>query len=266
MELGEGSRSVERGLILLSGIASLMVLFILIPIISLYLNVKLGVLRELFKPGVVRGEVVESFKVTLLASIVAVIILVALGVPLAYILARKNFPGKRIIEGLIDIPLALPHAVAGIMILQAFSSNGLLRPLTGKLGLYIKDHFMGIVVVMAFVSSPLLIDTVKIGFQSIPQSLESVARTLGASQFRVFLDISLPLAYRSILAGSLLAWARGLSEVGALLIVAYYPKTVNILILEYLSIYGLAYATALAAVYATLALGIFTALRLVVKQ
>jgi len=262
--LRRGAHRLEAALLVLAALSSLLVLFLALPIAALYLKVDPHVASRLLG-GPLRGEVVSAFKVSLLASAAALSGLLVLGIPLAYTLARLDFPGKRLVEALVDIPLALPHTVAGIMILEAYGSRGLLGGGLSRLGLVLEDHFLGVVAVMAFVSAPLLVDTVKVGFQSIPESLEAVARTLGASRLRAFLDISLPLALRSIAAGSLLAWARGLSEVGALLVVAYYPKTVNILILEYLSIYGLPYAAALAAIYAALALGVFTALRVLVS-
>ena len=257
---------VERGLLLFSALASFFVLLLVLPLVALYAGVKPGVLGAMLSSPEMREEILGGFRVALLASLIAVGILLALGVPTAYVLARYDFPGKRVVEGVIDIPLALPHVVAGVMLLEAYGSWGLAGPLLRRIGLVIEDHLAGVVAVMAFVSAPLLVDTVKVGFQSIPESLSAVARTLGASRLRAFRDIELPLAARSIAAGSLLAWARGLSEVGALLVVAYYPKTVNILILEYLSIYGLPYAVALAAVYATLTLGIFAALRVVTRS
>jgi len=263
MPPGRKGWRLEAGLIAFSGLSSLLVLFLVLPIIALYLGLEPSVLGDLLGNPALRGEVVGGFKVALLASAAAVALLLALGIPLAYLLARYSFPCKRILEGIVDVPLALPHVVAGVMLLEAYGARGPAGPLLERVHLVVEDHFLGVVLVMAFVSAPLLVDTVKVGFQAVPESLEAVARTLGASRLRAFKDIALPLAARSIVAGSLLAWARGLSEVGALLVVAYYPKTVNILILEYLSIYGLPYAVALSALYAALALAIFASLRVV---
>jgi molybdate/tungstate transport system permease protein len=265
MPPGRRIPGAEAGLILFSGLSSLLILFLALPIIALYLGLKPSTLGGILGSPALREEVVGGFKVALLASAAAVALLLILGIPLAYLLARYNFPGKRVLEGLVDVPLALPHVVAGVMLLEAYGSRGLAGPLLERVHVVVEDHFLGVVLVMAFVSAPLLVDTVKVGFQAVPESLGAVARTLGASRLRAFRDIALPLAARSIAAGSLLAWARGLSEVGALLVVAYYPKTVNILILEYLSVYGLPYAVALSALYAALALGVFASLRVVAR-
>jgi molybdate/tungstate transport system permease protein len=257
---------LEPGLLALSALGSLLILYLLAPIMALYLGVEPGVLGEILSQPTLRGEVAGAFRVALEASLAAVGLLAVLGVPLAYTLARAEFPGKSVVEGLVDVPLALPHTVAGVMILEAYGRRGLLGPGLERLGVEVEDHFMGVVLVMAFVSAPLLVDTAKVGFQSVPPTLEAVARTLGASRLRAFRDVTLPLAARSIAAGALLAWARGLSEVGGLLVVAYYPKTVNILILEYLSVYGLPYAVALSALYAALTLAIFASLRVVMRR
>jgi molybdate/tungstate transport system permease protein len=255
--------NVEKGLLLVWGLASLLLLYILAPIIALYIATPLGEYSKLTRDPLIWREVTSALRVTLAASLIAVVFLAVLGVPLAYVLARGSFPGKSIIEAVVDIPLALPHTVAGIMLLEAYGSQSPMGELLERLGITIKDHLAGIVLVMMFVSAPLLVDTVKVGIQSIPGSLEEAAITLGVPRFRVFAGIILPLAWRSILAGAILAWARGLSEVGALLVVAYYPKTVNILILEYLSLYGLRLSAALAGLYAAITLAAFTALRMV---
>ena len=240
----------------------ILLFFIVAPLAALYLEASPSLAGEMMS----NREVLGAIKVSLEASIVSVLILVATGVPLAYILSRTSFKGKNLVEAIVDIPLVMPHAVAGIMILSAFGSKGLLGPGLSRVGLVIEDSFPGIVLVMTFVSIPLLVDTVKVGFEIVGSSLEDVARTLGAGRWTAFRTVTLPLAYRHILAGALLGWARGLSEVGALLVVAYYPKTVNILILDYLSVYGLKYAATLSALYSIIVLAIFVALRKVTVE
>ncbi|MCE4614076.1 MAG: ABC transporter permease [Desulfurococcales archaeon] len=244
------------------GLSALLLFFIVAPLVSLFMEANPSLSGKMIE----NQEVINAIKVSLEASILSVLLLIVTGVPLAYILARHSFPGKQFVEALVDLPLVMPHAVAGIMILSAFGSRGLLGSYFSDIGFIIEDNFKGIVIVMAFVSIPLLVDTVKVGFQLIGSSLESVARTLGASEWRAFTSITLPLSFKHILAGALLGWARGLSEVGALLVVAYYPKTVNILILEYLSVYGLKYAATLSAIYASIVLLIFIVLKMVASK
>ncbi len=259
-------RRAEPFLILISSLGSFIILFLFIPIASLFAMLNPQILAEVFTSPMYVDEVRGAFITTFLASGLATAVLLLCGIPLAYILARYSFPGKTVIESVLDIPLMIPHAVAGIMVLTAFGKRGLLGILTTNLGLAVDDSFWGIVAVMAFVSAPIMIDTVKAGFSSVDPMLEAVARSLGASRARVFVTVTLPLAYRSILAGTILSWARALSEVGAIIVVAYYPKTINVLILEYLNVYGLGYAIALAIPLTLLALALFIALRAVTRR
>jgi len=258
---------LEKSIIVVSALASLAILYLFLPVASLFVMFDPHTFYRVFVENptfytVARRAVV----ITLEASVSAVALNACLGIPLAYILARKSFRGRELIESLVDIPLLLPHTVAGIAVLCAFGRGGLLGPLLSKLGIYVEDTFTGIVLAMAFVSAPIMIDTVKTGFASIDPELEMVARSLGASPSRVFLSITLPLALRSIAAGAILTWARALSEVGALLIVAYYPRTINVLTVEWFSMFGLRYCIALAVPMALLTIAIFTALRTVFRH
>jgi molybdate/tungstate transport system permease protein len=260
------SLRVEAPLILMQFLASLLILFLLVPIVSLFAKVNPSVAHEMFSEKAIAEQIKSAFIVSFTASAVAVAMLTLTGVPLAYMLARYDFRGKGLVESIIDIPLVMPHAVAGIMILTAYSRRGLLGGLVESLNVRVQDSFLGIVLAMMFVSAPLLVDTVKAGVSSIDPLLEVVARTLGASRFRAIVDIVLPLAWRHILAGVILAWARALSEVGAILIVAYYPTTINILIIQYMNIYGLPYAIVVSALFAAIAVILFTTLRGLLKR
>ncbi len=252
----------EAFLVTLSALATLLICFIVVPIAALFLMVDPSTMAEVFGGNpMLASQARSAFIVTFKASLLSTTILLVLGIPLAYILARYDFPGKSVVESLVDVPLMIPHIVAGVMILMAFGRRGLIASLTG-IAPEIEDTFWGVVIAMAFVSIPLAVDTVKVAFQSIDPMLEYVARTLGASRFRAFVTVTLPLALKGVIAGAILAWARGLSEVGAILVVAYYPKTVNVLILEWLDVYGLRYAIALAVPFVLLTLALFTALRI----
>lgn len=259
-------RRAEPFLIPLYAVSSFLIIFLVLPLIALFIKFNPEVARKIFSSQTMVDQIKGAFMTTMAASVVAVAVLVVIGVPLAYILARHNFRGKSLVEALIDIPFVMPHAVAGIMILAAYSRRGVLGFLTSSIGIRIQDAFAGIVAVMMFVSAPLLIDTVKAGIASIDPMLEAVARSLGASSLRAFIDITIPMALRHIIAGTILAWARALSEVGALLIVAYYPMTINVLIIEYMNIYGLNYALVLSALFASLAIALFVSLRTVIRQ
>lgn len=247
-----------RKVIAVFGLVSAVILVYLIyPFIALLLAANPAIIEEVLE---VR-EALNALVLSLEAATTSTLILLFSGIPLAYLLARHEFRGKGLIESIIDLPLVVPHAVVGIMLLSAFGPRTTLGEALKSLGLVIADSFWGVVAAFAFISAPLLIDTVREGFASINTYLEGVARTLGAGPGRAFLTISLPLAARSVFTGSLLAWARAMSEVGALLIIAYYPKTINVLIVEWFNTYGLSYAVALTLVLLSVSITIFVILR-----
>jgi molybdate/tungstate transport system permease protein len=197
-------------------LGALMVLFILIPIVKLLFSSSPGTLWS----TLCEDEVLYSILLTLYAGFVATLIGLFLGVPLAYLLARRNFRGKRILEGLIDVPIVIPHSTVGLALLFVFGSQFLFGKMFHSIGIHFFDALPGVVIAMMFVSVPFLIDAAKEGFKSVDRRLESVARTLGASSWQSFFRISLPLAWRSIFSGSIMMWARGISEFGAVLIIA----------------------------------------------
>jgi len=260
-------RRAEPWLVVASAASSLAILFLFLPLAALFTMFDPRIFAKVFLYNPVFYRVARAAMLTTFeASGLAVALNACLGIPLAYILARKRFRGRGVIESLVDVPLLLPHTVAGIAVLCAFGHAGLLAPITKPLGIYIEDTFLGIVLAMAFVSAPIMIDTAKVGFASVDPELEMVARSLGASPSRVFASITLPLAIRSIAAGAILSWARALSEVGAILIVAYYPRTLNVLTIEWFSMYGLPYCIALAVPLALVSIALFTLLRLVIQR
>jgi molybdate/tungstate transport system permease protein len=246
------------------GVLSLFVVILLIPMVSIFVFFKPYVVDEILSSPGLATEVKSALITTFEASLVSTGILTLLGVPSAYFLARKDFKGKSVVEGLLDVPLAVPHTVAGIMVLTGFGRRGLLGPFTSSIGLRVSDSFWGVVAAMMFVSSPLIVDTAKAGFYSVNPSLEAVSRSLGAGPWTTFFKITLPLSWRSIVAGIILSWARALSEVGSLLVVAYFPKTINIVILEFLDEFGLPYAIAVAVPFLLMTLTLFVLLRILV--
>ncbi len=144
--------------------------------------------------------------------------------------------------GLIDLPIVIPHSAAGIAILGFISRDSILGEVAGLFGLNLVGHPIGIALAMAFVSIPFMINSARDGFEAVPVRLEKAALTLGASPLRVFFTISLPLAWRSILSGFVLMFGRGMSEFGAVVIVAYHPMITPVLIWERFSAFGLSYA------------------------
>jgi molybdate/tungstate transport system permease protein len=164
--------------------------FLAVPIAKMILASSPAVLLDtLFD-----SEVAASILLTLYAALIATIIGFALGVPLAYLLAKTDFRGRKLIEGLIDLPIVVPHSAAGIALLFVFGRNFFMGKAFSTLGIKFLDSLAGIVIAMLFVSVPFLIDSAKEGFKKVDTRLENVARTLGASNWQTFTRISFPLA------------------------------------------------------------------------
>jgi len=237
-------------------------LFIVVPLGKMILASDPTILLDTFWDP----EVMRSIWLTLYAALIATAIGCLLGVPLAYLLARANFPGKGLVEGLIDIPIVVPHTAAGIALLFVFGRNFMVGKAFGAIGIQFVDSMAGIVIAMLFVSIPFLIDSAKEGFKKVDVRLEKVARSLGASPWQAFFKISLPLAWRSIVAGNIMMWARGISEFGAVLILAYHPMIAPVLVYERFETYGLDYARPVAVLLIMVCLIVFITLRMLVYK
>jgi molybdate/tungstate transport system permease protein len=240
-------------------LSSLVLLFVLAPLAGMFLNTG----GEEFFETVKDMDVQQSIWLTLWVSFAASFIFAIGAIPLAWLMARKKFPLKNVVQGIIDLPVVLPHTAAGIAVLGFISRDGPLGKLAGSIGLTLVNNPSGIALAMAFVSLPFLINSARDGFASVPERLEKAALNLGASQSRVFLTISLPLAWRSIMTGFVMMFARGMSEFGAVVIVAYHPMIMPVLIYERFSSFGLNYARPASVLFILVALTVFIVLRLV---
>lgn len=245
--------------LLFSFLGTLLILFVAVPILRMLLAVD----SPEFIQTAFQGEVINSVILTLRASIWATAIALFLGVPLAYLLAREDFPGKKIIESLIDIPVVIPHTAAGIALLMVWGRHSLFTKITG---LRLIGTEAAVTLAMLFVSLPFLVNGAKEGFRLIDPRFEKTALTLGASPWKAFWTVSLPMAKKSILSGSIMMWARGISEFGAVVILAYHPMTAPVLIFERFQNFGLKYAAPVAALLILVSLVIFVILRLVVDR
>jgi len=242
-----------------SFVGLLLLLFILIPLLA---TLFASSPRE-FAEGVGDRGVLDALWMTFLAAFVATAIALLLGVPLAYLLARREFWGKNLVQGIIDLPIIIPHTAAGVALLMVFGRRGLLGEPFASLGVYFTQNFAGIVIAMLFVSLPLLVDTARETFALVDRRLEGVARTLGASPWSAFRRVTLPLAWRGIVAGAVMMWARGISEFGAVVILAYNPKTISLLVYERFVGFGTDAAAPVTALLLVLALVILVLVRAV---
>jgi len=163
---------------------------------------------------------VTALRLSLVVATSAAIVDLVLGVPVAFVLARNEFPGKRIARALVVLPLVLPPVVAGIGLLAALGRKGLLGGVLGVLRIQLPFTTAGAVVATAFVSFPLVVLAVESGLRSIDPRLEGAARAMGARPWVVVRRVTLPLVVPQIVAGAVLAWARALGEFGATLMFA----------------------------------------------
>jgi molybdate transport system permease protein len=161
-----------------------------------------------------------ALRLSIVVATSAALIDLLLGVPVAFVLARARFPGKRVVRALVVLPLVLPPVVAGIGLLAALGRKGLLGGALAALGIQLPFSTAGAVVATAFVSFPLVVLAVESGLRSMDLRLETAARTMGAGPWHVMRRVTLPLLVPQIVAGGVLAWARALGEFGATLMFA----------------------------------------------
>lgn len=243
--------------IVLAGLSAFLVLFIVGPLLRLLLLATPGSLSEAFRDAELR----DSILLTVLTASAATLIGALLGVPLAYLLARRNFPGRRIVQGLIDLPVVIPHPVAGIALLLFLGRRSEVGGALAGIGLEFVSHIPGIVVAMLFVSAPIVVSGAREAFRTVDPQLERVARTLGDTGWGAFRRVTLPLAGRGILAASILAWARSVSEFGSIVILTYNPKVASIFIYDRFTAFGLPAAIPAAVVLLLVALTVFVVVR-----
>jgi molybdate/tungstate transport system permease protein len=189
------------------------------------------------------SEAVSAIMLTVYASALTAFVAVLLGVPLGYLLGRYRFPGRPLIDSIIEIPLMIPHTVAGIALITVFGSAQPVGAFFSGFGVRMTNNVLGIVLTLVFVSATYTVKQVEEAIKSIDPKLELVSRSLGASSTFTFLNVTLPNIWRSVVSGAILTWARASSEVGALFIMAYYPPVASILIWNLYAGYGLREST-----------------------
>lgn len=243
-------------------LGALILLFIISPLLGMFFATSPHSIFETAK----EPEVRQSIWLTMWTSMLGTLVFALAAIPLAYLLARKNFSGKKLITGIIDLPVVIPHSAAGIAILGFVSRDTLLGKMGSVIGLDFVGNPAGIIVAMSFVSIPYLINAARDGFSGVPVRLEKAAMTLGASPARVFFTVSLPLAWRNIVSGLVLMFARGMSEFGAVIVVAYHPMVTPVLIYERFGSFGLKYARPVSVLFILISLSVFIILRLLSKE
>lgn len=247
---------------------SLLLLFVL-PLVALLTYAPPSALLSAASDPGVRA----SIWLTFFASGLAVLAAVVFGLPLGYLLARRRFPGRSVVEAIVALPVVVPHLLVGLGLFLLLTPGSTLYRFTRALGLPIYDTIWGVVLVMIFVSAPYTVLAAELSFRAIDGRVLEAARSLGAGPATAFLTVTLPLALRGIVAGVLLSWARAVSEIGGLLVLAYavYPagpyngpvtSTLSVYVYNLFQTGNLAGAAAASSVFLLVAFVLFVAVRL----
>ncbi len=193
-----------------------------------------------------------SYRITVLSALVATLVNVVFGLALAFVLTRYRFPGRRLLDAVVDLPFALPTAVAGIALTSLFSANGWFGAPLAELGIRVAYTPLGIMVAMTFTSVPFVVRTVQPVLEDLDPALEEAALSLGAGEVRIFRRVLLPLLAPALLAGTSLSFARSLGEFGAVIFIAgnqpFSTEITSLLTFIRLEEYDYAAAAAIASV------------------
>jgi molybdate transport system permease protein len=212
-EGGEVSRLFRAALVLTTGVA---LLFLLLPIVAVFLRVPPGELVS----ALGSRPAVDAIRVTAETIAVAMVLILGFGTPAAYWIAGRRGAVRDVVVTLVELPLVLPPAVAGVGLLVAFGRAGLLGGTVDALGIDIAFTKVAVILAVTFVASPFFLRTAVSAFEAVDPTLPAAARTLGAGHGRVFFRVMLPLARSGLGAGAALAFARGLGEFGATIMFA----------------------------------------------
>jgi len=248
--------------------ASLLLLFLL-PLYALFTYAPPTALWTAAHDPAVRA----AFGLTFLASGIAVLAAVLFAIPLGYVLARRTFPGRAVVESLVALPVVVPHLLVGLGLFLLVVPGSPLYRLTTAVGLPVYDTIWGVVLVMVFVSAPYTVLAAELSFRAVDPRVLEAARSLGAGPASTFLTVTLPVALRGIVAGLLLTWARAVSEIGGILILAYtvYPggpytgpvtSTLSVLVYNLFQSGDLKDAAAVSSLFLLVAFALFLLVRL----
>ncbi|HZQ06375.1 MAG TPA: ABC transporter permease [Anaerolineae bacterium] len=206
---------VSSGRVIFLALAGALVLFLALPLLALVVRaLPLGL------DAWMSETTLAALQLSLLTATLSACIAFGVGTPVAYLLARENFRGKNVIDTLIDLPMVLPPAVAGIALLMAFGRRGLLGPALSSIGIELPFTTAAVIIAETFVAAPFYVRSAKAGFANVDRKLEQMSALLGVSNLRTFFRITLPLAAPSLVSGLLMTWARALGEFGATIMFA----------------------------------------------
>lgn len=212
-----GSRPGSLGGRSLAVIAALFALFLGLPVVTL---VARAVVDGSLATAIVSPVVIDALRLSLVTTVISLAITVSLGLPLAFVLARRRFRGKGLVEAFVDLPIVLPPSVAGLALLLVLGRRGLLSGPLEVLGISVAFSTVAVILAQTFVSAPFFIRSARTGIASVARDLEDAARVDGASEVELFRSITVPLASATLAAGLVMTWARSLGEFGATIMFA----------------------------------------------
>nr|WP_298415743.1 sulfate ABC transporter permease subunit CysT [uncultured Halomonas sp.] len=263
---GTAQKRVLPGFGLSLGITLLFVsLVLLLPMTSLVGQLA-GLSLAEYWAIITEERVVASYMITIGAAAVAAIVNAFFGLLMAWVLVRYEFPGRRLLDALMDLPFALPTAVAGITLATMYSSSGFMGKLLAPLGIEISYTWVGIALAMAFTSIPFVVRTVQPVLEDLPQEIDEAALTLGASDTLAFRRVILPHLWPALVTGTGLAFVRSLGEFGAVIFIAgnmpFETEITSLMIFVKLQEYDYVGASAIASVVLAVSLLLLLALNL----
>ncbi len=240
-------------------------LVVLVPLAAAFVKTATMSWPE-FVETVTAPRVLASYRLTFGASFVAAILNAVFGLLVAWVLVRYRFPGKRIVDALVDLPFALPTAVAGIALTAIYASNGWIGSLLEPLGIKVAFTPLGVLVALTFIGLPFVVRTVQPVLEDLEPEIEEAAATLGATRVQIFLRVILPTLTPALLTGFALALARAIGEYGSVIFIAGNMPMVSeitpLIIITKLEQYDYAGATALAVVMLLISFTLLLAINL----
>ncbi len=246
--------------------AAVLVAFIAVPLAALYAHLS----PAAFARAIAGAPAQAALRISLFTTAWSLALTLVLGTPLAYVLARREFPGRTLVDALVDLPIVVPPAVAGLALLFVFGRFGLAAPLLEPLHLRIAFTTAAVVLAQLFVGAPFYVRSARAGFAAVERSYEDASATLGMGPLRTFARVTVPLAFPALAGGAVLAWARALGEFGATIMFAgNLPGVTQTLPLAvYLGLENgdIDLASALALVLVTIALAVVVATRLLERR
>jgi molybdate transport system permease protein len=204
----------ERSLL---AIAGLFALFLGLPVATL---VARSILDGSLRVALASPEVLDALWLSLVTTAISLVVTMVLGLPLAFVLARRRFWGRGLVEAVVDLPIVLPPSVAGLALLLVFSRAGLLSAPFAFLGITVPFTTVAVILAMVFVSAPFFVRSARTGIAGVDRDLEDAARVDGATEPQLFRSITIPLAGSALAAGLVMTWARSLGEFGATIMFA----------------------------------------------